>query len=112
MNFAGAASLTAGLSAAMVDQTFAAGDNQAISQRKLERAYDYIVAVQARPARSSPGENALAMASMITGGTLERHPRLRIAFSHGGGGFARARRFAGGPLSIRRFQATQTSRFP
>jgi aminocarboxymuconate-semialdehyde decarboxylase len=35
-----------------------------------------------------PGENALAIASMITGGTLDRHRELRIAFSHGGGGFA------------------------
>jgi aminocarboxymuconate-semialdehyde decarboxylase len=35
-----------------------------------------------------PGENALAIASMITSGTLDRHPGLRIAFSHGGGGFA------------------------
>jgi len=32
-----------------------------------------------------PGETALAAASMITGGTLARHPKLRIAFSHGGG---------------------------
>ncbi len=32
-----------------------------------------------------PGEIGLAAASMITGGTLERYPRLRIAFSHGGG---------------------------
>jgi len=32
-----------------------------------------------------PGEIGLAAASMITGGTLVRHPRLRIAFSHGGG---------------------------
>jgi choline dehydrogenase-like flavoprotein len=40
---AGAASLTAGLSAAMVDQAFAAGDNQASNQAKLEGAYDYIV---------------------------------------------------------------------
>lgn len=35
-----------------------------------------------------PGETALAVASLITGGVLERHPRLRIAISHGGGGFA------------------------
>jgi aminocarboxymuconate-semialdehyde decarboxylase len=35
-----------------------------------------------------PGESALAAASLITGGVLERHPRLRIAFSHGAGGFA------------------------
>jgi aminocarboxymuconate-semialdehyde decarboxylase len=32
-----------------------------------------------------PGETALAAASMITGGTLARHPKLRLAFSHGGG---------------------------
>ncbi|SOY64337.1 Aminocarboxymuconate-semialdehyde decarboxylase [Cupriavidus taiwanensis] len=32
-----------------------------------------------------PGEIGLAAASMITGGTLARYPRLRIAFSHGGG---------------------------
>lgn len=35
-----------------------------------------------------PGETALAVASLITGGVLERHPNLRIAISHGGGGFA------------------------
>ena len=32
-----------------------------------------------------PGETGLAAASLITGGTLERVPTLRIAFSHGGG---------------------------
>ncbi len=32
-----------------------------------------------------PGDIALAAASMITGGTAEKHPRLRIAFSHGCG---------------------------
>ena len=32
-----------------------------------------------------PGEVGLAAASMLTGGTLARHPKLRIAFSHGGG---------------------------
>ena len=35
-----------------------------------------------------PGETAAAAASLITGGVLERHPNLRIAFSHGAGGFA------------------------
>jgi len=35
-----------------------------------------------------PGEIALAAASMITGGMAARHPGLRIAFSHGGGGLA------------------------
>jgi len=35
-----------------------------------------------------PGDIALACASMITGGIAERHPRLRIAFSHGGGAMA------------------------
>jgi len=35
-----------------------------------------------------PGDIALAAASMITGGIGTRHPRLRIAFSHGGGALA------------------------
>lgn len=35
-----------------------------------------------------PSDIALAAASMITGGIAQRHPRLRIAFSHGGGGLA------------------------
>src|SRR5260370_29074516 len=35
-----------------------------------------------------PGEIALAAASLITSGMLVRHPHLRIAFSHGGGGLA------------------------
>ncbi len=35
-----------------------------------------------------PGDIALACASMITGGIGARHPRLRIAFSHGGGAMA------------------------
>ena len=32
-----------------------------------------------------PGETGLAAASLITGGTMDRVPNLRIAFSHGGG---------------------------
>lgn len=35
-----------------------------------------------------PGETGLAAISMITGGTFARLPRLRIAFSHGGGTLA------------------------
>jgi len=35
-----------------------------------------------------PGETGLAAASLLTGGTLTRCPRLRIALSHGGGSFA------------------------
>ncbi|MGH6968054.1 MAG: amidohydrolase family protein [Stellaceae bacterium] len=35
-----------------------------------------------------PGETNFAICSLISGGTLEKHPRLRIAFSHGGGTFA------------------------
>lgn len=34
-----------------------------------------------------PCETALTIGSLFTGGLLERHPRLRFAFSHGGGGF-------------------------
>lgn len=35
-----------------------------------------------------PFDTAYAIASLMTGGTLTRHPRLRLAFSHGGGAFA------------------------
>lgn len=35
-----------------------------------------------------PGETNFAICSLITGGTLEKHPKLRLAFSHGGGTFA------------------------
>ncbi len=35
-----------------------------------------------------PCETATAIASLIMGGIIGRHPRLRIAFSHGGGVFA------------------------
>ena len=35
-----------------------------------------------------PLETAYSIASLMTGGTLTRHPRLRLAFSHGGGAFA------------------------
>jgi aminocarboxymuconate-semialdehyde decarboxylase len=34
-----------------------------------------------------PGEMGLAIGGLIASGTLARHPRLRIAFSHGGGSF-------------------------
>ena len=34
-----------------------------------------------------PAETSLAICSMIFGGVLERLPKLRIAFAHGGGGF-------------------------
>jgi aminocarboxymuconate-semialdehyde decarboxylase len=35
-----------------------------------------------------PCETAVTIASLMVGGMLQRHPRLRIAFSHGGGVFA------------------------
>jgi len=35
-----------------------------------------------------PLETAYTIASLMTGGTLTRHPGLRLAFSHGGGAFA------------------------
>ena len=31
-----------------------------------------------------PGETAAAMCSMIFGGVLERFPRLKVCFAHGG----------------------------
>ena len=34
-----------------------------------------------------PHETAIAMGSLLLGGVLERHPRLRICFAHGGGCF-------------------------
>lgn len=34
-----------------------------------------------------PAETSRAICSLIFSGTLERHPRLRIAFAHGGGSF-------------------------
>jgi aminocarboxymuconate-semialdehyde decarboxylase len=34
-----------------------------------------------------PGEVGLSAASLLTSGILTRHPKLRIAFSHGGGSF-------------------------
>jgi aminocarboxymuconate-semialdehyde decarboxylase len=37
-----------------------------------------------------PAETAVAVCSMIFGGVLERRPRLRIGFAHGGGAFAGA----------------------
>lgn len=35
-----------------------------------------------------PAETAMAICSMIFGGVLERLPRLRVGFAHGGGAFA------------------------
>jgi aminocarboxymuconate-semialdehyde decarboxylase len=46
---------------------------------------DRIVGAFAEQAVCFPGDIALACASMITGGIGARHPKLRIAFSHGGG---------------------------
>ena len=49
---------------------------------------DRIVGAFPEQAVCFPGDIALAAASMITGGIAERHPKLRIAFSHGGGAMA------------------------
>ena len=46
---------------------------------------DRIVGHFAEQAVCFPGDIALACASMITGGIASRHPKLRMAFSHGGG---------------------------
>ena len=49
---------------------------------------DRIVGSVAEQVICFPGDIGLAGASMITGGMAERHPKLRIAFSHGGGVFS------------------------
>ncbi|HEY8069291.1 MAG TPA: amidohydrolase family protein [Burkholderiales bacterium] len=49
---------------------------------------DRIVGAFPEQAVCFPGDIALAAASMITGGVAARHPKLRIAFSHGGGALA------------------------
>ncbi len=49
---------------------------------------DRIVGPLSEQAVAFPGDIGLAVAAMITGGIAARHPQLRIAFSHGGGGFA------------------------
>ncbi len=49
---------------------------------------DRIVGAFPEQAVCFPGDIALAAASMITGGIAARHPGLRIAFSHGGGGLS------------------------
>ena len=46
---------------------------------------DRVVGAFPEQAVCFPGDIALAAASLITGGIAARHPRLRIAFSHGGG---------------------------
>jgi aminocarboxymuconate-semialdehyde decarboxylase len=40
------------------------------------------------PLIAFPSDTGFALASLLTGGVLERHPRLRIAASHGGGTLA------------------------
>lgn len=49
---------------------------------------DRIVGGVAEQVICFPGDIGLAAASMVTGGIAEQHPRLRIAFSHGGGVFS------------------------
>ena len=46
---------------------------------------DRIVGPVSEQAACFPGDIGLCAASMITSGMAERHPNLRIAFSHGGG---------------------------
>jgi len=48
---------------------------------------DRVVGSFSEQAVCFPGDIALAAASMVTGGIAERHPSLRICFSHGGGAF-------------------------
>jgi len=67
---------------------FAAAEKQgaAIFVHALRPAgQDRIVGPFIEQAVCFPGDIGLACASMITGGIGARHPKLRIAFSHGGG---------------------------
>jgi aminocarboxymuconate-semialdehyde decarboxylase len=67
---------------------FAAAEKQgaAIFVHALRPAgQDRIVGAFPEQAVCFPGDIGLACASMITGGIGARHPKLRIAFSHGGG---------------------------
>ncbi len=49
---------------------------------------DRLIGPPAMPALVAfPCETAVSIASLMVGGMLARHPRLRIAFSHGGGVF-------------------------
>jgi aminocarboxymuconate-semialdehyde decarboxylase len=52
-----------------------AGMDRLVGPRQLEQVVAF------------PGDVALAAAALVTGGTLDRHPLLRIALSHGGGAF-------------------------
>jgi aminocarboxymuconate-semialdehyde decarboxylase len=54
----------------------AAGRDQVVGPPGLEQVVAF------------PCETALAIASLITGGVLHRHPKLKLVFSHGGGAFA------------------------
>ncbi len=50
---------------------------------------DRLIGPPAMPALVAfPCETAITIASLMMGGMLRRHPKLRIAFSHGGGVFA------------------------
>ncbi len=34
-----------------------------------------------------PSESAVAICSVLMGGVLERHPKLKLVFAHGGGAY-------------------------
>ena len=59
---------------------FVHGLRPAGADRIIGRGLEQVVAF--------PGDVALAIASMITGSTLAKHPNLRMSFSHGGGAIA------------------------
>ncbi len=49
---------------------------------------DRIVGALSEQAVAFPADIGMAVAAIITGGIAARHPKLRIAFSHGGGAFS------------------------
>ena len=47
-----------------------------------------IISLAATPSLSGmPSETAVAICSVLMGGVLERHPKLKVVFAHGGGAY-------------------------
>ena len=48
----------------------------------------HVISLAATPSLSGmPSETAVAICSVLMGGVLERHPKLKVVFAHGGGAY-------------------------